>query len=90
MVLDFSSADLALVLYAGAVKLLVFATLLAHVALMIAGMHSATALIAATILIALLIAATESLTARIRLLRIPHMLGMATAIAVLALLLTLA
>jgi formate hydrogenlyase subunit 4 len=91
MVLDYSGLDLAFVLYASSVKLLLFCALLGRLILPlpVAGDLSALTALAGTFLIATLIGLTESLIARVRLLRVSHLLGTATAFAVLALLLAL-
>ncbi|HSL71310.1 MAG TPA: NADH-quinone oxidoreductase subunit H [Longimicrobiales bacterium] len=92
MVLDYSGVQLALVLYGGALKLVLFCGLLGRLILPLpVGGDAANAASAALgiLLVATLIGLVESLTARIRMMRISHMLGTATAFAVLALLLTL-
>lgn len=92
MVLDYSGLQLALVLYGGALKLVLFCGLLGRLILPLpVGGDAANAASAALgiLLVATLIGLVESLTARIRMMRISHMLGTATAFAVLALLLTL-
>ena len=92
MVLDYSGIDLAMVLYASSLKLLLFCLLIGRLLFPLAitkGLPNALPVIAGALLVAITIGIIESLTARVRLLRIPHILGSATAIAVLALLLTL-
>jgi formate hydrogenlyase subunit 4 len=92
MILDYSGLHLAFVLYASSLKLLLFCALLGRLILPlpIAGnLASAALALVGTLLVATLIGVIESLNARVRLIRISHLLGTATAIAVLALLLTL-
>jgi formate hydrogenlyase subunit 4 len=92
MVLDYSGAQLALVYYAGSLKLMLFCGLLGRLILPLpVGGDAANAASAALgiLLVATVIGVVESVTARVRMIRISHLLGTATAFAVLALLLTL-
>ena len=92
MVLDYAGVDLALLLYASSLKLLLFCALLGRLILPLpaAGdLMSALSALGGALVIATIIGLTESLIARVRLVRVAHLLGTATAFAVLALLLTL-
>jgi formate hydrogenlyase subunit 4 len=84
MVLDHSGPDFAFILYGAAVKLTLFAALLAQVALPLGGTHGATRaglLAAAVVGVAVLVGVVESVMARIRLPRIPQLLVGASVLA---------
>jgi formate hydrogenlyase subunit 4 len=92
MVLDHSGPDLALILYAGAVKMALFGALVAGVLLPRAGQPPALALAAlllGLVLVAIAIGVVESVMARLRMNRVPQLLIAASALAVFALILLL-
>lgn len=75
MVLDHGGPDLAMVLYASAVKLLVFASLIVHLLLPAdGGWRGALLFLAGTVAVGVLIGLIESLMARLRLSRVPQFL----------------
>jgi formate hydrogenlyase subunit 4 len=84
MVLDHSGPDLALILYAGAVKLALFGSLIVGVLLPRAGLPAGLglpALAAGLGLVAVALGVVESVTARLRMSRVPQLLIGATALA---------
>ncbi|MDO8432313.1 MAG: NADH-quinone oxidoreductase subunit H [Candidatus Binatus sp.] len=88
MVLDHSGPDLALILYAGAVKFFVIGALLVHVLLPVpaqGGLPGALVMVTGELALAILVGITESVMARLRLIRVPQFLIGATAIAALGL-----
>jgi formate hydrogenlyase subunit 4 len=92
MVLDHSGPDLALILYAGAVKLALFGALVAGVLLPRAGWPpglALAALLAGLVLVAVAIGVVESVMARVRMNRVPQLLIAASALAIFALILLL-
>lgn len=89
MILDQSGPNLAMLLYASTLKLWFFAGLVA--ALLVPPLplwQTAPAWLGAVFLIAVLVGIVESIMARLRLPRVPHLLGMAAALGALALILT--
>ena len=91
MVLDHSGPALGVVLYAGAVKLFVFAALVAHVLLPQFARPAANAALsfAAILVIGVVIGAIESAMARLRLVRVPQLLITASLVAAFAVVLVL-
>jgi formate hydrogenlyase subunit 4 len=91
MVLDHSGPAFGVVLYAGAVKLFVFAALVAHVLLPQLGRPAANAAMsfAAILVIGVVIGAIESAMARLRLVRVPQLLITASLVAAFAVVLVL-
>ncbi len=92
MVLDHSGPDLALILYAGAVKMAIFAMLVAGVLLPRAHQPPGLALaelLLGLLLIAVAIGVVESVMARLRMNRVPQLLVAASALAGFALILLL-
>ena len=92
MVLDHSGPDLALILYAGAVKMALFGVLVAGVLLPRAGWppgQALAALLLGLVLVAIAIGVVESVMARLRMNRVPQLLIAASALAVFALILLL-
>jgi formate hydrogenlyase subunit 4 len=88
MVLDHGGPDLAFVLYGSAVKLFLFAALLVHMVLPVppaGGALGAGVLVAGAAAVAVLVGIVESVTTRIRLLRVPQFLVGASVIAALGL-----
>jgi formate hydrogenlyase subunit 4 len=86
MVLDHGGPDLALVQYGAAVKLFLFAALLAHLVLPFpAGAAGAAVLVAGVLAAAAGVGVVESVMARLRLARVPQLLVGAGALAALAL-----
>ena len=88
MVLDHGGPDLAFVLYGSAVKLLLFVSLLVHMVLPVpptGGALGAGVFVAGAAAVAVLVGIVESVTARIRLLRVPQFLIGASVIAALGL-----
>jgi formate hydrogenlyase subunit 4 len=88
MVLDHGGPDLAFVLYASALKLFLFASLLVHMVFPIppaGGALGTGVFVAGTVAVAVLVGVVESVTARIRLLRVPQFLIGASVIAALGL-----
>jgi formate hydrogenlyase subunit 4 len=88
MVLDHGGPDLAFVLYGSAVKLFLFASLLVHMVLPVppaGGALGAGVFVAGAVAVAVLVGIVESVTARIRLLRVPQFLVGASVIAALGL-----
>jgi formate hydrogenlyase subunit 4 len=88
MVLDHSGPDLALILYAGALKFFVIGALLVHVLLPVpaqGGLPGALLMVTGEFALAILVGITESVMARVRLIRVPQFLIGATAIAALGL-----
>jgi formate hydrogenlyase subunit 4 len=92
MVLDHSGPDLALILYAGALKLALFAALVMGVLVPRAELSRPMALLAlilGLVLVAVVIGVVESLMARLRMNRVSHLLVAASALAGFALILVL-
>ena len=92
MVLDHSGPDLALILYAGAVKLALFAVLVAGVLLPRANQPPAlamAALLLGLVVVAVAIGIVESVMSRLRMNRVPQLLIAASALAGFALILLL-
>lgn len=88
MVLDHGGPDLAFVLYASALKLFLFASLLVHMVLPVppaGGALGTGVFVAGAVTVAVLVGIVESVTARIRLLRVPQFLVGASVIAALGL-----
>jgi formate hydrogenlyase subunit 4 len=88
MVLDHGGPDLAFVLYASALKLFLFASLLVHMVLPVppaGGALGTLVFVAGAVAVAVLVGIVESVTARIRLLRVPQFLVGASVIAALGL-----
>jgi len=88
MILDHGGPDLAFILYGAAVKLFLFSGLLVHVLLPIpasVGWQSALVFTFGQVGVAVLIGIVESMTARLRLPRVPQLLIGATVIAALGL-----
>jgi formate hydrogenlyase subunit 4 len=83
MVLDHSGPDLALILYAGAVKMALFASIIVGVLIPRAGLGPLPAvaiLLAGMVLIAVMVGVVESVMARLRLNRVPQLLVAASAL----------
>jgi formate hydrogenlyase subunit 4 len=92
MVLDYSGPDLAFILYAAALKLWVFGTLLVGLCMPLRtgwAMMDIAAFLVGMLLLAIVIGVIESMIARLRLLRVPQMIVGAGAIAIVALVLVL-
>ena len=92
MVLDHSGPDLALILYAGALKLALFAALVMGVLVPRAELGRPVALLALVlglVLVAVVIGVVESVMARLRMNRVSHLLVAASALAGFALILVL-
>jgi formate hydrogenlyase subunit 4 len=92
MVLDHSGPDLALILYAGSLKFALFASLVMGVLLPRASLSPALALallLAGLVAIAIAVGIVESVVARLRMNRLPHLLVAASALAAFALILRL-
>jgi len=92
MVLDHSGPDLALILYAGAVKMALFAALVAGVLLPRASQPpgvAIAALLLGLVVVAVAIGVVESVTSRLRMNRVPQLLIAASALAGFALILLL-
>ncbi len=88
MVLDNSGPDFAFILYGSALKLWLYAALLVGTVLPLGTLPPAAAVAvsaAAVFLTAVFIGVVESSMARLRLLRVPHLLFTAAALAILAL-----
>lgn len=88
MILDQSGPNLAMLLYASSIKLWFFSALIA--ALIVPPLPFVQALLlwlAVIFLIALLVGIVESVMARLRMPRVPHLLGMAALLSILALIL---
>jgi formate hydrogenlyase subunit 4 len=88
MVLDHSGPDLGFILYGGAVKLFVIGALLTHVLLPIpagGGWRAVVLLCGGEIVLAILVGVVESVTARLRLPRVPQFLVGATVLAAIGL-----
>lgn len=88
MVLDYSGPDFAFILYAAAIKLWIFAAILIGVIVPSAAMPlwlSIPLAVAGVFVTAILVGIVESCMARLRLVRVPHLLFSAVALAVLAL-----
>ncbi|MCE5186393.1 MAG: NADH-quinone oxidoreductase subunit H [Planctomycetaceae bacterium] len=88
MVLDNSGPDFAFIMYAAAIKLWLFSVLLVRVLLPVGSMPgwaSVLVSITAVLLIAVLVGIVESCMARLRLIKVPHLLFSAAALAILAL-----
>ncbi len=89
MILDQSGPNLAFMQYGASLKLWFFASLLASLTIPPMDFLPATLLWLGQIaVIGVLVGLVESLMARLRLVRVPHLLGMASALAALALILT--
>lgn len=91
MILDHSGPDLALILYAAALKLWLLGTLLIGIVVPVHSGHPALDVLIAVLcmaLLAVLVGIIESSMARIRLLHVPALLIGATTLSVLALVLT--
>ena len=89
MILDQSGPNLAMMLYASTLKLWFFASLVAALVLPPLSAAGATAIwLLAIFIVAALVGIVESVMARLRLPRVPHLLGMAAALGVLALIIT--
>ncbi len=92
MVLDHSGPDLALILYAGSLKFALFASLVMGVLLPRASLSQPLALallLAGLVVIAIAVGIVESVVARLRMNRLPHLLVAASALAAFALILRL-
>ena len=92
IVLDHSGPDLAVILYSGAVKLMVFGALVVGVVISpaaLSGVPAVAALTGGLVLVAALVGVVESATARLRLTRVPQFLVTAAALSALATLLVL-
>lgn len=92
MVLDYSGPDLACILYAAALKLWVFGSLLVGLCVPVRtgwAVLDVAAFLAGMVLLAVLVGVIESTMARLRLVRVPQMLVGAGAIAMVALVLVL-
>jgi formate hydrogenlyase subunit 4 len=92
IVLDHSGPDLAVILYSGAVKLMVFGALVVGVVIApaaLSGVPAVAALTGGLVLVAALVGVVESATARLRLTRVPQFLVTAAALSALATLLVL-
>ena len=92
MVLDHSGPDLSFILYAASLKLWVFGELLINLILPVQGVHPLANLavaFAGILGIALLVGIIESSKARLRLVRVPHLLVGAGALSAIALILSL-
>ncbi len=86
--LDHGGPDLAFVLYGSAIKLFLFAGLLVHMVLPVppaGGALGAAVFVAGAAAVAVLVGIVESVTARIRLLRVPQLLVGASVVAALGL-----
>jgi len=87
MVLDHSGPDLAFILYGSSIKLFLFASLLVHILAPIpAGLAGLPILLGGIAAVAIVVGIVESITARIRLVRVPQFLVGASVIAALGLL----
>ena len=87
MVLDHSGPDLAFILYGAAIKLFLFASLLVHILAPVpAGLAGLPVLLLGVFLVAIAVGIVESITARLRLLRVPQFLIGASVVAALGLL----
>ncbi|MGD0837833.1 MAG: NADH-quinone oxidoreductase subunit H [Polyangia bacterium] len=87
MVLDHGGPDLAFILYGSAVKLFLFAALLVHVLIPVHGrVAGLPAFLLGMVAVAVAVGIVESITARLRLLRVPQFLVGAGVVAVLGLL----
>ncbi len=87
MVLDHGGPDLAFVIYGGAVKLFLFASLLVHILMPIPAGLGGLPVFAVSILgVAVAVGVVESITARLRLVRVPQFLIGASVVAALGLL----
>lgn len=87
MVLDYSGPDLALILYGAALKLWVLGALIVNIPLSTLGLSgpaAGAAFVIGMLLLAILVGIIESIMARLSLLKVPHLLIGAGAIAVLA------
>jgi formate hydrogenlyase subunit 4 len=92
MVLDHGGPDLAFVLYASAIKLAVFASLLVHVLLPMppnGGLAGAGLFVLGVVVVGIVVGMVESLMARLRLARVPQFLIGASVIGAVGLLVTL-
>ena len=92
MVLDHGGPDFAFVLYGAALKLWVLGAILVGIAVPVRSGNpwlDAAGFAAGMLVLAILVGAVESSMARLRLLRVPHLLTGATALSSLALILVL-
>jgi formate hydrogenlyase subunit 4 len=92
MILDHSGPDLAFLLYAGAVKLALFGSILVGVVVPRASLAPWLALallVGGLVVVAVLIGVLESVTARLRLTRVPQLLVAAATLAALGVILVL-
>ncbi len=92
MVLDHGGPDLGLIQYSAALKLWVLSALVVNIGVSFAGVSGAWALmlmIAGMIVVAIVIGIIESIMARLALLKVPHVLAGAIALAVIAFALTM-
>jgi formate hydrogenlyase subunit 4 len=87
MVLDHSGPDYAFILYGGAIKLFLFASLLVHILVPVpAGLPGLPVFGAGVVAVAIVVGIVESITARLRLVRVPQFLIGASVVAMLGLL----
>jgi formate hydrogenlyase subunit 4 len=87
MVLDHSGPDFAFILYGSAIKLFLFASLIVHILLPVpAGLAGLPVFLLGVAAVAVAVGIVESITARLRLLRVPQFLIGASVIAALGLL----
>lgn len=87
MILDYSGPDLALVLYAAALKLWVLGALIVNLVISpfgLSGFAGASAFVAGMIVLAVIVGIVESTMARISFLKLPRLLVTATALSVIA------
>ena len=90
MILDHSGPNLAFILYGASLKLWLFAAMVTGVLIpSLPGFYGVAARFAGVFAIAVAVGVTESVMARLRMPRVPHMLGSAAVLASLALILTL-
>jgi formate hydrogenlyase subunit 4 len=87
MVLDHGGPDFAFVLYGSAIKLFLFASLLVHILVPVpAGLPGLPVFGAGVVAVAIVVGIVESITARLRLVRVPQFLIGASVVAMLGLL----
>jgi formate hydrogenlyase subunit 4 len=87
MVLDHSGPDLAFILYGSSIKLFLFASLLVHILAPVpAGFAGLPVLLGGLVAVSVAVGVVESMTARIRLVRVPQFLVGASVVAALGLL----
>ena len=92
MILDYGGPDLALIHYAAALKLWLFAviwTMIIMPAGIFSGFAALAVFLAAQLLVAVLLGVIESITARFRFLKVPQMLLAVPALALMAIMLML-